>query len=114
MFDVEVTIPNRDGRLRPGMIGSVSLGTEAAQPDPTIAAAVPLSAIVRAAKSGGEYSVFVVEGRAEDQRARARTVTLGPVEGNLVGITKGLSAGEQVVVMGAALVTDGEAVRVIP
>ena len=26
VFDVEVTIPNRDGRLRPGMIGTVALG----------------------------------------------------------------------------------------
>ena len=26
VFDVEVTIPNQDGRLRPGMIGTVAVG----------------------------------------------------------------------------------------
>lgn len=115
VFDIEVTIPNADGRLRPGMIGSVEFGTEAplAAAAPT-AAAVPLSAIVRSPKSADEYSVFVVDGQGEAMKARARTVALGPVQGNLVGVTRGLKAGEKVVVMGAGLVVDGEPVRVIP
>ena len=45
---------------------------------------------------------------------RARAVTLGAVQGNLVAITSGLRSGERVVVMGAALLRDGDAVRVIP
>ena len=45
---------------------------------------------------------------------RARTVTLGAVQGNLVAITSGLQSGERVVVMGATLLEDGDAVRVIP
>ena len=49
VFDVEVTIPNQDGRLRPGMIGTVALAGPAAdlrQPSLT----VPLSSVVRSAE----------------------------------------------------------------
>ena len=115
VFDIEVTIPNADGRLRPGMIGSVELAGDASVRDVLApdATAVPLTAIVRSAKAAGEYTVFVVDGSAR-QVARARTVTLGPVRGNLVSISRGLAAGEHVVVMGASLLVDGEAVKVIP
>jgi multidrug efflux system membrane fusion protein len=41
-------------------------------------------------------------------------VTLGAAIGDGVTVTSGLRPGEQVVVMGATLVTDGEAVRIIP
>ena len=129
VFDIEVTIPNGDGRLRPGMIGSVELAGDATPGSRDEigpgATAVPLTAIVRSAKKAGEYTVFVVEGgssrqsaigaAADDrQLARARAVTLGPVRGNLVSIARGLTPGERVVVMGASLLVDGETVKVIP
>jgi RND family efflux transporter MFP subunit len=114
VFDIEITIPNADGRLRPGMIGSVELGAEAGSANASANAAVPLSAIVRSPRAAGEYTVFVVEGNEDNAVARARTVTLGGVQGNLVAITRGLTAGERVIVMGAGLLADGDAVRVIP
>lgn len=118
VFDIEITIPNGDGRLRPGMIGAVELGGDATpgtlETIPPNATAVPLTAIVRSARSAGEYTVFVVDGSGDRQAARARAVALGPVQGNLVSITRGLTPGERVVVMGASLLVDGEAVKVIP
>src|SRR5262245_6574079 len=114
VFDVEITIANGDGRLRPGMIGSVEVVA-----DPTPAAtieagapAIPLSAIVRSEKRPDQYGVFVVDGGGNT--VHARQVTLGGVQGNLVAVTSGLAAGERVVVMGATLLKDGDAVRVIP
>src|SRR5262249_57644249 len=59
VFDIEVTIPNADGRLRPGMIGTVVLrasGSEVASSG-TPLLTVPLTAVVRdagAAESGAE------------------------------------------------------------
>ena len=47
--------------------------------------------------------VFVVEG----DRARVRPVTLGWREVDWVEITAGLQVGDRVVVMGAALISDG-------
>src|SRR5262249_20445025 len=114
VFDIEITIPNRDGRLRPGMIGSVELGPEAGGANASAHAAVPLSAVVRSAQHADGYTVYVIESRGAEQTAHARSVTLGSVQGNLVEVMSGLTAGERVVVMGAHLVTDGEIVKVIP
>jgi RND family efflux transporter MFP subunit len=113
VFDIEVTIPNRDGRLRPGMIGAVELSAGAEPTAVGAVAALPLSAIVRSPKHEGQYTVFVVDGAGDELAAQARAVTLGPVQGNLVTVTSGLKAGERVIVMGAGVVNDGEMVRVI-
>ena len=112
VFDVEITIANADGRLRPGMIGAVELAGDADDESPE--PAVPLTAIVRSDAHPDRYSVFVIDGTGEQAVARSRPVTLGDVHGNLVSVPTGISAGERVVVLGATLLKDGESVRVIP
>ncbi|HEY1708707.1 MAG TPA: efflux RND transporter periplasmic adaptor subunit [Rhizomicrobium sp.] len=62
---------------------------------------VPSAAIQRGAE--GSY-VFVVN---TDKTVSMRTVTLGPVDGNNVAITKGLKPGDTVVVDGADRLRDG-------
>jgi RND family efflux transporter MFP subunit len=115
VFDIEVSIPNTDGRLRPGMIGAVEIGSDAAASTLEIGApAIPLTAVVRSEQQPDAYAVFVVDGSGDHAIVHTRPVTLGGVQGNLVAVTKGLEAGERVVVMGATLVKDGESVRVIP
>lgn len=119
VFDIEVSIANADGRLRPGMIGSVEVVADrtAAQAVEAAAPAIPLSAIVRSEKRPDQYAVFVVDEHAatsEHVTVRSRSVALGGVQGNLVAVTSGLAPGERVVVMGATLLKDGDAVRVIP
>lgn len=115
VFDIEVTIPNSDGRLRPGMIGAVETAGDAAAADTTRSApSVPLSAIVRSETHRDEYAVFVIDEVQGHTSVHARLVSLGGVQGNLVAVTKGLAAGDRVVVMGATLLKDGEIVRVIP
>jgi len=115
VFDIEVTIANADGRLRPGMIGAVEVVAEptSAEAIEAAAPAIPLSAIVRNEKRPDQYAVFVIDETSGDT-VHARHVTLGGVQGNLVAVTNGLASGERVVVMGATLLKDGEAVRVIP
>jgi RND family efflux transporter MFP subunit len=119
VFDIEVSIPNADGRLRPGMIGAVEVMADptAAEAIEAAVPAIPLSAIVRSEKRADQYAVFVVDGSGpvkDVEIVHARAVTLGGVQGNLVAVTTGLAPGERVVVMGATLLKDGEAVRVIP
>jgi RND family efflux transporter MFP subunit len=116
VFDIEVSIANAAGRLRPGMIGGVEIVADAASESAANGGdvAVPLAAIVRAPNAGDRYAVFVAEGHGDAAIARARTIALGRVTGNLVAVNGGLRAGERVVVMGASLLKDGEAVRVIP
>jgi multidrug efflux system membrane fusion protein len=113
VFDVEVTIPNADGKLRPGMIGTVALGLPAGsitqQP-----LTVPLSAVVKAGADSDKYALMVVEQKGDVDVARLRTVELGDVMGNGVAVTHGVTSGERVVVTGASLLVDGDPVRVIP
>jgi RND family efflux transporter MFP subunit len=112
VFDVEVTISNADGRLRPGMIGSLALGTPAAPTaQPLI---VPLSAVVKSAVDSDKYALMVVQRKGDVDIARLRSVELGDVMGNGVAVTQGVASGERVVVTGASLLVDGDPVRVIP
>jgi len=60
------------------------------------------------------YAVYVVEGSADRAVVRARQVALGDVRGNSVAVTRGLQPGERVIVSGASLLVDGEAVRIVP
>jgi multidrug efflux system membrane fusion protein len=69
---------------------------------------------VRSEAHPDQYAVFVVGDKAGAGVVRSRPVTLGGVQGNLVAVTTGLRSGERVVVMGATLLKDGDAVRVIP
>jgi RND family efflux transporter MFP subunit len=115
VFDVEVTIGNGDGRLRPGMIGTVAISQ--AGPGRRAAAsrlAVPLTAVVRSEAAGAQFAVLVVERQSDVDVARVRHVELGEVLGNAITVLKGLRAGEQVIVSGATLLVDGNPVRVLP
>jgi multidrug efflux system membrane fusion protein len=115
VFDVEVTIPNQDGRLRPGMIGTVAIGRTgtqdraAAQPVLT----VPLTAVVKSDARAGQYAVLIVERQGDADIARLRHVELGEVMGNGIAVLNGVKPGERVVITGATLLVDGEAVRVV-
>lgn len=115
VFDVEITVPNGDGRLRPGMIGTVALG----QSGETRAAAapvltVPLTAIVRAEPGSDQYAVFLSERKGGEEFARLRRVTLGEVLGNGIAVREGLALGDRVIVSGATLLVDGDSIRAIP
>jgi len=114
VFDIEVSIVNADGRLRPGMIGAIELAADSTPRPDAALPAVPLSAIVRTDANNDRYAVYVADAVGAETTVHARTIALGSVAGNLVAVTAGLRAGERVVVMGATLVKDGETVRVIP
>jgi multidrug efflux system membrane fusion protein len=109
VFDVEVTVPNRDGRLKPGMVASLEIAGEEAAPE----IAIPLAAIIRSPVKTGGYAVFVVEDRDGRTYARMRDVGLGRMISNGVAVTNGLRAGERVIVTGAKIVADGEAVEIL-
>jgi multidrug efflux system membrane fusion protein len=110
-FSVEVTIPNARNVLRPGMVAALALST--GQHEPAAVLVVPLSAIVRSPDAAGGFGVFVVEERSGEFVARARTVDLGDTYGNLIGIEKGVAAGEHIIVSGAEFVHSGQQVRVL-
>jgi len=116
VFDVEVTIANGEGRLRPGMIGTVAIARAPRESRTAEHAslAVPLTAVVRAESGSGQFAVVVVQRESTGDVARLRHVELGHVLGNVISVVKGVSPGERVVVTGATLLVDGEPVKVLP
>jgi multidrug efflux system membrane fusion protein len=114
LFGVEVTISNRDGALRPGMIATIQLENHQLDLPKTSAPAVPLTAIVKDSAKEGSYAVFVVDGQESNLQAKLRPVTPGAIAGDGIQIASGVAAGEQVIVSGAARLRDGERITVIP
>jgi multidrug efflux system membrane fusion protein len=110
VFEVEVTIPNPNGVLKSGMVASIQLlhaGTT-----PQSATTIPLASIVRSGRPDSEFAVFVLERSGNGEVVRSRSVKLGDTSGNMIAVTSGLRPGERVVTRGAALLSDGESVRV--
>jgi RND family efflux transporter MFP subunit len=98
-FLVKLDLPAAPG-LRAGQFGRVAVPVGESQ-----ALRVPAGAVVQ---RGQMELVFVVAG----QRARLRLVKTGKRLGDDVELVSGVSAGEQVVVAGAASLADGQPVEV--
>lgn len=111
VFDVEVTIPNPEGLLKPGMIAAMSVNETGPSAEVPV---VPLTAVTRSKTAASGYAVLVVEDANGKQVARYRNIELGESYGNSVVVKSGVKAGEIVVTTGVTQVADGEEVRVIP
>jgi RND family efflux transporter MFP subunit len=108
IFAVEVTVGNRDGRLRPGMIATVALGEV-----PHSSISIPLSAIVPFPAEPDKFAVIVAQERAGKLVANLRKVKLGKTHDNSVAV-QGVQPGERIVSIGAQLLKDGDPIQVIP
>jgi len=98
---VEVTVPNREQRLKPGMFARGRLVLREREN----VVVVPDSALVR---TDGQVHVFVVSSGI----ATRRPLKLGLAQGADHEVVEGLSAGELVVVRGQRLLRDGAKVAV--
>jgi membrane fusion protein (multidrug efflux system) len=99
---VKGTIPNPDGRLRPGMFARVDLGVADRSDVPMI----PEEAILL--RTEGPVAFRVVDGA----RVERRPLRTGAVRDGRVEVIEGLAAGDQVVVRGQSGLIDGAAVTV--
>jgi membrane fusion protein (multidrug efflux system) len=100
---LEVDIPNPDDLLKPGMYARVDLLIEV-RPDALL---VPLEAL-----TGGEGRPTVMIVR--EGKVALMPVELGPTDGPVVQVTKGLSPDTEVILQGKDLVREGMAVRAVP
>jgi membrane fusion protein (multidrug efflux system) len=96
----EVDLPNRDGRLRPGMYARVTL-TLAVHHD---ALSLPSEAVM--GKDPDRF-VYTVAG----DKARKTVVRVGVDDGKMAEITEGLKPGARVVLVGRDNLVDGAAVK---
>jgi len=111
VFSVEVTLPNPDNQLKPGMIATLTLAAGRSEQAPTV---VPLSAVVRSSRHADGFAVFVVNDQGGKSVARERAVEIGDALGNMITVTKGLRPGESVVIAGGTMIKDGDEIKVIP
>ncbi|MDE6632992.1 MAG: efflux RND transporter periplasmic adaptor subunit [Muribaculaceae bacterium] len=101
---VEITLPNSDGRVLPGMFGraTVSLGTASH-------VVVPDRAVVKQQGSGDHY-VYVLQ---NDGTVSYNKVELGQRIGTSYELISGVPANAEVVVEGQNALTNGKKVQVI-
>jgi membrane fusion protein (multidrug efflux system) len=99
---VEIDLPNENRELRPGMYATVRIGVE----KHTDALLIPVEALVmeKAAAFAFKYA---------DGKAKKTPVTIGFNDGKNVEILKGVTTGEQVIVVGKLTLVDGQAVQIL-
>jgi len=109
---LQATLPNSDGRLRPGMFASVDLVMK----EKRNVLVIPQTAVHHAPFGD---SVFIIEKNdGKDQETtsplilRQQIVRLGAQQGDFVAVTSGVSAGERVVSTGVFKLHQGEGVTV--
>ena len=107
---VQATIPNPDGRLRPGMF--VQVQAQVGQQAPLVA--LPASAVNYAPYGDSVYVVAEMEGQGgvRYKGVRQQFVKLGPARGDQVAVLQGVEAGAEVVSSGVFKLRNGAAVQV--
>lgn len=93
-------IPNRGGMLKPGMLMTVTISSNA-----RTAPAVPELALVR---EGDTSFVYMLDAK---QKAKRVPVKTGARDGNLVEIVEGLKVGDRIVTEGVVKLSDGAQAR---
>jgi RND family efflux transporter MFP subunit len=102
-FTVEISIPNKNEKLRPGMFGTISLDVEKAT-----SLMVPAIAVLKQ-QGTNERLVYTVE----NGKAKRIFVETGVRYDDLVEIqSKDLKLGDQIIVVGQSKVVDGSAIEV--
>jgi len=102
LYDLEMVVPNPDGRILPGMFARVELVKQVFNKALTI----PLYAVIT---KGNERFVFV----EKNGKAERRAVELGILVGWQVQVQSGLKPGERAIVVGHRLLDDGQSVELI-
>jgi membrane fusion protein (multidrug efflux system) len=107
---VQATLPNPGGRLRPGMFVETQVGTGTR----STVVALPASSINYAPYGDSVFVVEDVKGpKGESYRGvRQQVVKLGGGRGDQVAVLSGLEAGAEVVTSGVFKLRNGAAVRV--
>lgn len=101
-FPIEISLPNSNQRIRPGMFARVTLSLGIL--DHVV---VPDRAVVKQTGSG-EYFVYVYQ----DGKVSYNKVDLGRRLGDEYELNSGVSAGSQVVIAGQSRLRDGVKVAV--
>lgn len=102
LYELELRLPNPDGRILPGMFAEVKLVKKVYEN----AVAVPLYAVI----TQGDARYVYVE---KDGKAERRDITMGVLVDWQVHVTSGLNPGDRVIVVGHRFLESGQVVQVV-
>ena len=105
-FRIELEMDNPDAMIKPEMIANVSV----VRKNFVDVIVIPQEALVRTENG---FVVYLVDDMGSDFRAISQAVQVGPSQKNKVLIQSGLSAGDQLIVMGQTLVANGDIVNIV-
>ncbi|MFB5760756.1 efflux RND transporter periplasmic adaptor subunit [Paenibacillus medicaginis] len=100
-YPVEISVANPSNTLKAGMVANVY--TQSGDAEGLL---IPQAAVTE--KAGTKY-VYIVEANV----AKQAEITTGEESANQVEVTEGLSEGQQIVVKGATMLTDGAQVSIV-
>jgi RND family efflux transporter MFP subunit len=109
VFNIQVTLPNRNRAVRVGMIASVGIE----QGNPQTLPVVPMTALITAESGSNNYSVFTIQERDGKQFAQLKSVRIGEAMGKSAVINEGLLSGERIIVNRTDQLADGSLVRIV-
>ena len=93
-YDIRINVANRERKLLPGMVASVSFDSEKSEVK-TEQLSMPVTAVQK--KADGSLFVWTIE---KDSTAHRTTITTGETLGNRIVVTTGISEGERIVTEG--------------
>ncbi|MDT7829131.1 efflux RND transporter periplasmic adaptor subunit [Pricia sp. S334] len=107
-FNVEIPVPNKDGKIKPNLTAKVSLN------DYTSDDAIMIPSSIISENAEGEQFVYLAEASDSDNEAVAKRtiITTGKTQGAQIEVLTGIEPGSQVIKEGARTVKDGQKVKI--
>ncbi len=107
-FRVEISVPNKEGHIKPNLTAKVSLN------DYTNESAILIPQGIISENAEGQQYVYVAEKMAEDKAtANRRIIETGLAQGRMVEVLSGVTEGELLIEEGARNIKEGQNVKIL-
>jgi RND family efflux transporter MFP subunit len=108
VFEIKVSLPNKDAALKPGMIAEVRIEQSTASRKLPV---LPVAALITSQSGSSSYAVFVVDDEKGKQVAHLRSVRVGQIIDRSAVIDEGLQPGDRIILERTNQLADGSVVR---
>jgi RND family efflux transporter MFP subunit len=108
-FKVEISIPNKEKSIKPNLTAKLKINDYSNEN----ALLIPQGIISE--NAGGEQYIYVIREKDGNDEAKAEKTVIetGLTQGDFIEVTKGLQAGDEIILEGARSVNDGQKVKII-
>ncbi len=107
-FRVEISVPNKEGHIKPNLTAKVSLN------DYTNESAILIPQGIISENAEGQQYVYVAEKMSEDKAtANRRIIETGLAQGRMVEVLSGVAEGELLIQEGARSIKEGQNVKIL-